>query len=89
MLGFHIQFLLHTYYFNGFLHSHGHLFLLHFLFGLHFPVSHVLLESYEICFTNIFDSLNPVIMLSSFILIYLEYIIYLMDHQEYNSLYDI
>ena len=46
------------------LHSHQHLSLFHQWFELNFLPSNLYLHSHDICFTNVFDSLIPVIKLN-------------------------
>ena len=72
MLGLLIQLSLHTYFLVVFYIHMDIFFLLYFLFGLHFPVSNVHLQSHEICFTNTLDSLNPVIILNAVMIISLD-----------------
>ena len=61
VLGFQTYSFSHT-YFIGFLHSHRHNSLFHFLFELHFLLSNLHLQSHEICFVIVFDSFILVIL---------------------------
>ena len=49
-----------------FLHSYQYLSLFYFCIELHFLFSNLYLPSYEICFTNDFYLLNPLIILNNF-----------------------